>query len=86
METALTPDEKRSLDERWDDRHHLFPPVWLQGADALVNRTFREWRAILPTVPTASQVKSDTAALQPNEAARAEIAHEEASVEVCASC
>ena len=67
LEAALAPEEKKSLDENWDDRHHLVPPAWLQGADALVNRTFREWRATLPTVPTASQVKSVIAALQPNE-------------------
>ena len=67
LEAPLSTAEKAALDSNWEDHHHLDPQAWLQGCDALVNRTYREWRAKLPQVPTADKVRSITAALQPKD-------------------
>ena len=79
LEAPLSRDEQNALDDAWDKRHHLEAPAWLQGCDALHNRTYREWRAKLPQVPTADKIRSIIAALQPKERREAPVGADESA-------
>lgn len=65
MEAPLDDGTRKSLESSWVERYSLTVPGDLSGADALVGRTYREWKARTPTVPPIAKVKSLTCALMP---------------------
>ena len=50
MEPPLKEEEKLSIMEDWDKRYNMVLSMWMDPADPLVNRMFREFRLNVPTL------------------------------------
>ena len=66
MEAPLEPGEKDSMAQAWTARYSLTLCMWLDPADPLVNRLFREFRANTPTLIPVSRIKSVYSDNNPN--------------------
>ena len=66
-EAPLPKGDQEDLSTAWHKTYGVVVQGRLMGGDALVNRTFREWRATppVPTIPEATKIRSQVAAVQP---------------------
>jgi hypothetical protein len=58
MEGPLEPEEKESMAKAWTQRYGTTLTMWLDPADPLVNRLWREFRRNTPTLIPVGRVKS----------------------------
>ena len=66
MEAALEPEEKESMLKAWTSRYNVTLSMWLDPADKLVNRLWRELRMNTPNLISVNHVKSTYTANNPN--------------------
>jgi len=66
MEAALEPEEKESMLKAWTSRYNITLSMWLDPADPLVNRLWREFRMNTPKLISVNHVKSTYTDNNPN--------------------
>ena len=76
LEAPLTDHEKEDLGSAWKKRYPFNIQSRLMGCDALVNRTYREWRRLTATVPEISKVKNQATMLRPAQEKREQLTRE----------
>ena len=58
MEAPLDPEDKESMSKAWTARYGIRLTMWLDPADPLVNRLYREYRRNTPSLIPVARVKS----------------------------
>jgi len=66
IEGPLDPLAKESMAKAWTARYHLSLGMWLDPADPLVNRLYREFRNNTPTLIPVARIKSVYSDNNPN--------------------